>query len=247
MLNLGIAKFLGINQFIDSWIVKFREKKQRSFLEKTIRLDIKRVSERKKTKIFVIGFNKTGTTSVLHALLEFDLILGNQKAAEWLLDDIVKKNYEPLFEYCKTAEAFQDIPFSLPEVYQYLDKKYPNSKFILTVRSNADQWFNSISKFHGKLWAGGSTPTKEDLAKAKYVQKGYALRFINQVFGESYYDKDIYTSVYNQHNQNVIQYFKDRPNDLLIVNVEEKESYINFCKFIGQIPVRETFEWKNKT
>lgn len=247
MLNLGIAKFFKINNFIDTWIIKYREKQTKRSLKESISLDIPKVSQRKKNKIFVIGFNKTGTTSVLHALREFDLIIGNQKVAEWLLEDIIKKNYEPLFEYCTTAEAFQDIPFSIPEVYTYLDKKYPNSKFILTIRTNPEQWFNSIVKFHGKLWANGNIPTKADLANANYVQKGYALKYINQVFGESYYDKKHYIDVYNQHNNAVSQYFKDRPNDLLVVNVEDKDSYIHFCNFIGQTPVRETFEWKNKT
>ena len=132
----------------------------------------------KRSKIFVIGFNKTGTTSVHSALLEFDIYVGDQQQGEMTLNDIIKGDYTNLFAYCDQAEAFQDVPFSCPNVYKALDKKYPNSKFILTVRENESQWFNSIVKFHGKLWANGNVPTKNDLENAVYIEKGYPLKYI---------------------------------------------------------------------
>jgi len=207
----------------------------------------KNIAKRNKAKIFVIGFNKTGTTSVESALKEFDIYMGNQEEAERLLENITKDDYKHLFEYCYRAEAFQDIPFSIPGVFKLLDKKFENSKFILTIRDNDNQWFNSICKFHGKLWANGNTPKKEDLANANYIYPGYPLKVINYIFGDFYYDEDHYKMIYNKHIDDVIDYFKNRPNDLLVINAAEQESYYKMCQFIGEIPLRETFEWKNKT
>ncbi len=244
MLQFNIAKILGL----EAYFVRRQRAKYDASVKEKIELDEKRVAERQKTKIFVIGFNKTATTSVYYALLEFDIIVGDQRGGEWLLDDMIAKNYDPLFEYCQTAEAFQDIPFSCPEVYKILDKKFPNSKFILTLRDNPEQWFRSLTKFHAKFWGNGKDPlVKAELAKAGYVYKSYPLKAINYIYGDSYYDLEVYTNVYNKHNQEVQEYFKNRPEDLLVLNVAEEGSYKKFCNFIGETPLRETFEWKNKT
>jgi hypothetical protein len=31
------------------------------------------------------------------------------------------------------------------------------------------------------------------------------------------------------------------------LNVSKQESYIEMCDFIEKVPLRDTFEWKNKT
>jgi len=203
---------------------------------------------RKKKKVFVIGFNKTGTTSIKHALKEMDYIVGNQSIAEQLMADVVKNDYNNLIHYCKAAEAFQDVPFSLPEIYKELDVKFPNSKFILTIRDSDEQWFNSICKFHSKYFGvDGNVPTKQDLENADYAYKGFGIDYTNYIFGDNYYNKIIYTQKYNEHNTNVINYFKNRPTQLLVLNVSDKTSYQKLCAFLNVKPLRETFEWKNKT
>lgn len=252
MFGTGIARRLGIANFIDRLVRKIKIKralkKEEIAAKKKIKADRIAVAQRQKTKIFVIGFNKTGTTSIHAALLEFDLILGHQRTAERLLDDMIAKRYESLYDYCQTAEAFQDVPFSCPDIYKLLDKKYPNSKFILTVRDSADQWYNSLTKFHGKLWGQkGAIPTQKDLAKATYIYKGAPLNALNYIFGRADYDPTSYKATYEKHNSEVQAYFKERSNDLLVINVSEKESYQQLCQFVGQKPLRDSFEWKNKT
>jgi hypothetical protein len=210
-----------------------------------------KVRHRNKPKVFVIGFNKTGTTSVKHALGELGFIIGNQPTAELLLDHIIDDEQEifekKIIEYCNEAEAYQDIPFSLPQVYKILDENFPDSKFILTIRDNSDQWFNSIKRFHAKLWGGGDICTKEDLANAKYRYKGYALRYINYVFGDSYYNKKKYHKVYEKHISDVQKHFYNRPEKLLTINISDEKSYIKMCNFLEVVPKRNNFEWKNRT
>lgn len=88
-----------------------------------------------KQKVFCIGRNKTGTTSLKKALSEFGYLIGDQRAAERLIDAYAIRDFGPIMSYCETAEAFQDVPFSWPYTYVVLDQAFPNSKFILTVRS----------------------------------------------------------------------------------------------------------------
>lgn len=218
------------------WLLLFKEQK-----------NIPKVVARNKPKIFVIGFNKTATTSIKHALAELDIIVGNQTMGEYLAEDMLDKRYKTLLQYCETAEAFQDVPFSFPNVYKLLDKKFPGSKFILSVRDSSEQWFNSILKFHGKHWANNGVPTRKDLENANYLYRGYAYVVNQYIYGDHYYEKEHYIKVYEDHIHDVKTWFKDRPDDLLVLNVAEEAAYFKFCDFIGKTPLRKEFPWENRT
>lgn len=105
-----------------------------------------------KQKIFCVGRNKTGTTSLTKAFEDLGFVVGNQRTAERMLHHYKNRDFKPIIKYCKSAQVFQDFPFSYPETYKHLDKAYPNSKFILTIRDSADQWYNSVTKFHAKMF-----------------------------------------------------------------------------------------------
>src|SRR6056297_564727 len=105
-----------------------------------------------KPKIFCVGLNKTGTTSLKKEMEFQGHTVGNQRQAELLFDDWVKRKFNRIVRYCHTAQFFQDSPFSLPYTFIVLDQAFPGSKFILTVRDNPEQWYNSLIHFHGKLW-----------------------------------------------------------------------------------------------
>ena len=84
------------------------------------------------SKVFCVGRNKTGTTSLDVALRELGYLMGDQREAEWLIDAYAARDFKPIVEYCRSAEAFQDVPFSYPYTYVVLDQAFPESKFILT-------------------------------------------------------------------------------------------------------------------
>src|SRR5690606_39066036 len=127
------------------------------------------IFKKSKAKIFCIGQNKTGTTSLQKFFEDHGYKVGDQPTAELLIDDYIARNWKPILKYCETAEVFQDIPFSNDYLYVLLDFYFPNAKFILSERDNADQWYNSITKFHTKLFGkNGNVPTKEDLQNGNY-------------------------------------------------------------------------------
>ncbi len=101
---------------------------------------------KKSPKIFCVGLNKTGTTSLEKALKDLGYRMGDQNKAHALLFDYEKRDFKSIINFCKTADAFQDAPFSYHFTYLFLEQYFPDSKFILSVRSNSEEWYNSILK-----------------------------------------------------------------------------------------------------
>ena len=204
-----------------------------------------------KPKIFCIGLNKTGTTSLKTEMFLQGFTVGNQRQAELLFDDWVKRYFKRIIRYCRTAEFFQDAPFSYPYTFIAMDQAFPGSKFILTVRDNAEEWYSSLVRFHGKLWGNGNMPpTAENLKKAAYIEKGRPYRnhfLIHNVPENDPYKKHVILSYYHNHTNMVLDYFRHRPDDLLVINLKKPEDYYRFCKFIGSKSERNGFPWENKT
>ena len=205
---------------------------------------------RNKGKIFCIGVNKTGTTSLKKAFKELGYVVGNQWKAEQLLTEYKNGDFDVIAKYCKTAQVFQDFPFSFPKTYEFMDRAYPNAKFILSIRDSSEQWYYSLVKFHSKVFGNGSVPTTKQLKNATYIHKGYAwecnrLRFKSPESDP--YKKEMLIKSYEEYNQSVINYFKDRPQDLLIINLAEKGSYQKLIDFLGISSPFDDFPWENKT
>lgn len=202
------------------------------------------------SKVFCVGCNKTGTTSVKAALDGLGYRVGDEEAAKHLTKDWALRNFAPIIDYCRSADAFQDSPFSFPYTYQALDNAFPSSKFILTIRESPDQWYDSITQFHAKLWGGGEIPTKKQLQEAVNVYKGRPWEVNRLLFNsppDEPYKKESLVDFYNTHNKCVAEYFRHRPNDLLIINVAEVNAYGDFCEFLNNPRIDKAFPWKNKT
>lgn len=193
--------------------------------------------KKKRNKIFCIGFNKTGTTSLGYFLEQNGFIVENQRAGELLLDDYLENNFSSILKFCRksNAQCYQDIPFSLPGLYKVLDKEFKNAKFILTVRDDAEEWFNSIHNFHSNFYAKGKTPNKKDLEESRYVYPGYSWNLMTNVFNFSSndtYNKVEMMRIYNSHILDVKDYFSKRPNKLLVINLKKKEDFKSLCQFL---------------
>lgn len=203
-------------------------------------------------KIFCIGFNKTGTTSLETALKDFEYSIGDQALGENLIKSWYCRNFKGIADLAKTATVFQDVPFSLPFTYIYLDTYFKNAKFILTERDNEDQWYNSLVKFHSKEWSDGiKTPTVKELKDSVYSYNGYAYDYMRYVYGTmaetNPYHKSTLVAQYINHNKNVKAYFEGRPEKLLVINISNAADYGNLCEFLNKPQKRQNFPWENKT
>jgi hypothetical protein len=196
----------------------------------------KNVSRLKNPKIFCIGRGKTGTTSLEQVLRDFGYKVGIQSVAELLIDDWAVRDFRRIVQYCETADAFQDVPFSLDFTYQILDYIFPDSKFILTVRNNEDEWYESLVRFHTKALGLDRIPTADDLKNYVYHEKGRLWRNAQYIYGaneETLYDPKIYKNHYTSYNNQVLEYFKYRPTDLLILNLADSSAMRSLCKFLN--------------
>jgi hypothetical protein len=207
----------------------------------------------KYNKIFCIGSGKTGTTSLEKLLTQFGFIMGNQPAAEVLSRDwLLKRDARRIIDYCYTAEAFQDAPFGFPDLYKILDEHFPNSKFILSVRNNADEWFASLVRFHTKLFSSDPNrpPDENDLKNALHCYKGYMYEgyYANYgQFGIAPYEPTAYKNEYLKLNEAKRDYFKNRPNDFIEINLSNAEDFQRLCRFLHVKTDIKSFPHENRT
>jgi hypothetical protein len=190
----------------------------------------------KGAKVFCVGRNKTGTTSFARALLDLGYCVGDQLSGERLYRDWVRRDFRRIVELARTADAFQDVPFSLPETYRALDMAFPGSRFVLTVRNSADEWYESLVRFHTQILGKGRRPTAADLKASEYVETGYGWALQQSVYGireGQEYDREIYTDHYERHNASVRAYFQGRPDALLELNLAWPDSMARVCRFLG--------------
>jgi len=197
----------------------------------------------KKTKVFCIGAGKTGTTSLGAALKLLGYRLGNQQEGELLIEDWAKRDFSSLIAYCHKADAFQDSPFCWDFTFQAMDMAFPRSKFILTVRDSAEQWYDSLVRFHSMRLEQRTgvrrMPTSQDFKEDTYIYRGYLWRVLQLVRGqredgEVYKDREELISEYNLHNQRIKRYFRHRPDDFLVLNVADPLAIQVLCKFLGK-------------
>jgi len=200
------------------------------------------VLEPKKQKVFCVGRNKTGTTSLAAALELIGYRVGHQQEGELLIEDWAKRDFRSLIAYCRKSDAFQDIPFSIDFTFQAMDQAFPGSKFILTVRDSAEQWYASVVRFQKmrlrERTGDNRLPTARDLQEDPYIYPGYLWR-IRQLVDrasehEELYDKSALIRKYNEHSRRIRDYFQHRPDDLLVLNVAESSAMKSLCHFLGR-------------
>lgn len=200
-------------------------------------------------KIFCIGRNKTGTTSLEKVLSDLGFQMGEQVEGEMLIKDYSNGNFKSLLKFCKTAQAFQDIPFSCPYTWFILATNFPNAKFILTIRDEED-WYRSLTNYHSKLFGTeGKLPTAKDLKNANYRYPGFVWDVFQAVWKTGVtkpYDKKVLLANYKRHNEDVIHYFKGKDN-FIIVDVSNRNDYFKLCEFLEKRPLHDRFPHQNKT
>ena len=86
------------------------------------------LSNKNFNKIFVIGYNKTGTTTMERVLRLYGYSMPNQQEQEARLTrQVFSTNYEEFKCFVAKYDAFQDLPFSQEQTYVVADALFPNS------------------------------------------------------------------------------------------------------------------------
>ncbi len=142
-------------------------------------------------KIFIIGLSKTGTNSVCDALEYLGYNLIHYPHAEFLTEGYLNKR-----------DGAADLP--VVRYYQKLDEMYPGSKFIMTMRP-LDDWIASIESHFARRPEKTLSPWGKENRVA--------------VYGSIAFDQDAFTKKYMAHADEVFNYFADRREDLVLLNL----------------------------
>jgi hypothetical protein len=160
-------------------------------------------------KIFCVGFHRTGTSSLRAALERLGYrVCGSVGTEE---PDIAARVRDIAFGLLDRYDAVEDNPW--PILFRELDERCPGSRFILTTRP-ADAWLRSVSRFFGPK----TTPMRQWIYDA----------------GSPLGNEARYVERFERHNREVLDHFRDRPHDLLVLRITEGEGWPELCGFLGR-------------
>jgi len=171
-----------------------------------------------RTRVFCIGWSKTGTTSLTQALRMLGLFSWHW--APWVIgfEHICSHPSEFRLDLSGVGDytAMSDLPICT--LYRELDQAFPGSLFILATRP-LERWLSS------------TTADIED-----------CIRWIGQMdaverwaYGTDVVDTAVFERRYLQHREQAADYFAGRP-DLLTIDLSEANPWARLCEFL-QLPV----------
>ena len=170
------------------------------------------------SKVFGIGYSRTGTTSLAAALallgyktIHAPLSIIRRKDGELVLDPTAVRRYE----------AMTDISVAL--MYGQLDTAFPGAKFVLTTR-NVERWLTSMERVREiapLLRLGGWLIPKVS-------------QLICAAFGDSEFrDEEVMRIRFSQHTRDVLAHFQGR-DDLLVMDITKGDGWEKLCGFLGR-------------
>lgn len=189
----------------------------RHTLKHSLALELRRLRYgRPQAKVFCVGFQKTGTTSLQYALS----LLGYRVAG--IMDANVHETPAALHAEClrflPQFDAFADNPW--PLYFREFDAMFPDAKFILTTR-DPDRWYASACEHFG---AGGSRMRQWIYGAAS--PGGNRAAYIDRL---------------TRHAAEVRAHFANRPGDFMEFDVAQGDGWDKLCGFLGKPVPRRAF------
>ncbi|MEM9918406.1 MAG: sulfotransferase [Bacteroidota bacterium] len=163
-------------------------------------------------KVIGIGLNKTGTKTLRRHLVALGF-----KHQSYSLDRFNEYRagaFDKLFAVMDEYDSFEDWPW--PLMYREIDEHYEDALFVLTTRASPERWYKSLCKMAIRMGPFN------DFEKHIY---GY-----NMPQGR----KKEHIDYYNKFNEEVREYFKDRPGKLLEICWENGDSGSKLSQFVGK-------------
>lgn len=167
------------------------------------------------TKIFCLGFQKTGTTTMSAALQALGFSVAGaakriNRQVDWQLPNPRQAIWEVVHKVVEQHDAIQDSP--CPFFYEDFDAAYPDARFILTER-DPERWLASYAKFF---------PEKNNPLR-RWM---YGLELLSGNEAE-------YKRIYIEQNARIKQYFSGREENFLIMNLEAGDGWLKLVNFLG--------------
>ena len=178
------------------------------------------------TRIFGIGLSRTGTVSLTRALGLLGVDARHYPNDAVTKDELRHGRYS--LSILAEVQALFDIPVA--PYYAQFDALYPDAKFILTTRPE-ESWLVSMES-HFRLYVDQNRDDFDDFVHAC-------------VYGALHFSAERFRYVKRLHEQNVRDYFSDRPDKLLVFDLFAGDSWAEICSFL-ELPVPdEPFPHRN--
>lgn len=170
-------------------------------------------------KVFGIGLGRTGSVSLTLALKQIGISVDHYPG------DLTKRELLDGKGQLGILNAKQGIVDGIQPFYRRLDRAYPNSKFILTLREK-----EGFKKSRRQLRALLATlRPKMNVLHSKYHEHCYMY-----LFGSIDPPATLIYEGYKRHVADVKEYFKDRPDDLLSIDITSGEGWEKLCPFLSK-------------
>jgi len=203
-----------------------------------------------KKKIFLIGANKTGTTTVEEIFRKLKYKIPKQWDQEIELKDaFFLRDIDKIKKFINKFEFFQDNPISKLSNYVILDFLYPNAQFILTVRDE-DEWVESLQRFKIKFLNKRNPEiksiddiTEQMLLDYDYIYPGYIYETTKRYNIQDLKNcklicdfnliknKEFLKKIYTARNLEIAKYFQLRKNKLLIIDITKEKDVSKILQF----------------
>lgn len=190
------------------------------------------------SKVFCIGRNKTGTTS----LQTFFSTAGFRVAPQWQGERLIhQSSFSPddnFWRWIDRYEVFQDAPFSWTWFLPLLISRYPDALYILSTRDE-EEWLESLINHHYEhLKLPRNASNKELIAKMQtdsYIAVGYMYEAHVKQYGEPteepMYGREKLLTAFRQHNSTARALLPE--TQLLEINIAGSASSSPICEFLG--------------
>ena len=164
--------------------------------------------------------------------------VGPQARAEVLYCEADLQPSSAFWDWVDGFEAFQDVPFSMTDFLAPLHERYPDARYVLTLR-DPELWFKSLKNHHFTLMglAADASPAQiaAALKTARSTVPGFIDRNVRKRFritsDEQLYAPDHFIPVLLEHNEAVRRTI---PSDrLLEIDLSEQETTAAICDFLG--------------
>lgn len=158
-------------------------------------------------KIFGIGAHRTGTTSLMAALRLLGYRTSHWNDREEIESDVADGRYR--LTLMERIDAVGDLP--IPSLYQQLDKVFPGARFILTIR-DTNAWLTSLERHSAN--------------RIFEIEE-------RQFYGRPKFDREDCRARFEQHNEEVLDYFTNRPC-LLVLDITAGGGWEEICSFLDR-------------
>ena len=162
-------------------------------------------------RIVGVGLNKTGTKTLAHYLKGLGM---RHRSFEYDAFQLYRQGRTTeLLDSMEGFDSFEDWPW--PLIWRQIEERYPDTRFILTVRKDADTWYRSLC--HMAVRMG---PLKD------YEQHiyGYAMPQGRRREHIDYYER---------HNQEVMEHFAGQSDRFVRICWEEPGALAALSEFLG--------------